>query len=184
MTIKPLHIILFLISITPIVLSNEEKPDFPPEVQKKIDEMQNYSPITGTWIGQYFAKSLPELEFEKNETIETKDFLKNGVKVKIIISNADVQLFLKYKPEDDWKELKGSIKIDRDALGFQIRVYRDSSVWIERYFFSIARTAENTGKIITTRSVHNWFGNETKETEFFSIYSEGDIKKLIEGIEE
>ena len=183
MTKKLIAITVIILLITSPVFSIEEKPNFPPEVQEKIDEMNKYPPITGTWIGKYFAKSMPKVEFEKNDIVGNDEFLKNGVEIKLIISNSNIKLYLKYKPKDDWKEISGDIKINVDALGFQIIVYRDSSVWIERYWFSVARTSEYSGKLVTVRTVHNWFGKESKNMEFFSIYSEGEIKKLKDGVE-
>ncbi|MFK8013768.1 MAG: hypothetical protein AB8B80_17145 [Marinicellaceae bacterium] len=183
MTIKKLYILAFLLSISSFVFSNDEKSSFPPEVQEKIDEMNQYPPITGTWVGKYFAKSMPKAKLDKSEDFGTEEFLKNGIEVKISISNSDVKLYLKYKPNDAWKEISGDIKINVDSLGFQIIVYRDSNVWIERYWFSVARTSGYSGKLVTTRSVHNWYGMESADSEFFSIYSEGNIKKLKDSIE-
>jgi hypothetical protein len=179
----PVFLIILFILITSPVSFAEEQSNFSPEIQKKIDEMQKYPPIYGTWVGKYFAKSMPKVEFEKNDVVENDEFLENGVEIKLTISSSDVKLFLKYKPKDDWNEINGDIKINVDALGFQIIVYRDSSVWIERYWFSVARTSEYGGKLVTTRSVHNWYGHESKDSEFFSIYSEGVIRKLKDGIE-
>ena len=153
------------------------------KVQNKIAEIKSYTPITGTWIGQYYAKSMPKEKFEDESEVTTDEFLTNGVGIKLVISNkSGVKLFLKYNSKNDWSEVIGDIKINQDSLGFQIIVFREGSVWMERYWFSIVRTSDLTAKIITTRYVHNWYTDNNKQTEFYSIYSEGNITKQKNGV--
>lgn len=181
MLMKFLLMITFISSIT--IDNKIQKHDsvVAAEIQDKIRKINTFTPSTGTWTGKYYTKSLPNIKFGKNKIVNKNDFLKNGVEVKIVISTSDIKLYFKYNPLDEWLEVKGDTKLDTNPLGFQLTVLLEEDVWIERYWFSITRTSEFSGKMVSVRTVHNWFDLGKGTPDFFSIYSEGFIIKSKDG---
>ncbi|WP_298445749.1 hypothetical protein [uncultured Ferrimonas sp.] len=146
-----------------------------PLITKKIEQIQSYESVEGTWEGSYAVKSSPQ---ELLDNLNKSGVSEIGVKV-VLFKNSKPKVYFRNTPEEEWAENDGNVNFINDQLGFHIYITRDGGVWLERYWLSFARISERAANMTFTRTVHNWFQEPNIEApEYYHVFGTGAVKKI------
>lgn len=158
-------------------LSYSEDENIDPELANRINEINKYESLEGTWEGNYIVKSAPEELFK---ALKKDGVLETGIGVKVILKEGEIpEVFYKHTANSSWKESSGEISLVPDKLGFHIYIASEGGVWLERVWLSFARVSEKNMEMTFTRTVHNWHDEGHPDAlEFYHVFGSGSANKI------
>ncbi len=159
---------LFLITSQSLIAQTEE------EFNSRLDEINAWGSIEGTWTGSYIVDSAPE---HYRELLKQQGVTDSTYELRVVLAEgAAPTVAIQFDKKEGFLPLEGDVRIIPEALGWNISIRREGGVWIERYNLFFARVAEKEAALTFTRTVHNWLTAEKdRDKTFYHVFGVGKM---------
>ena len=171
-------LVLTALLMCPVASNAQDDSRFEAERTARVQEIESYESVAGTWEGHYFITSAPDDLMAALADSGTKD---EGARIRIVLADQErPKVYLRYPDDDDWDLLEGQASFFANSAGWLIYVEYAEGVWIQKYSITFDRIKEREAAITFTRTVHNWFIPEPEPNviDFYHMFGVGKVMKL------